>query len=150
MNFSNKKSQFGSIFLSVLTLSILLSLTSCTKKIAFMTSAVTPAARGNVVVKKDKNMNYNISVDVTELAEVSRLTPPKQSYVVWMISDKDMAKNIGKINSSMSGIGGISKSLKASFQTVSSTKPNKIFITAEDDAAIQYPSSQIILSTDNF
>ncbi len=115
-----------------------------------MTSAVTPAARGNVVVKKDKNMNYNISVDVTELAEVSRLTPPKQSYVVWMISDKDMAKNIGKINSSMSGIGGISKSLKASFQTVSSTKPNKIFITAEDDAAIQYPSSQIILSTDNF
>jgi hypothetical protein len=47
-------------------------------------------------------------------------------------------------------MSGISKSLKASFQTVSSTKPNKIFITAEDDAAIQYPSAQIILSTDNF
>jgi hypothetical protein len=147
MNFSNTKSPFSSIFLSILTLSVLLSLASCTKKIAFLTSSVVPAARGNVEVKKDKNMNYVIQIDLSELAEVTRLTPPKQSYVVWMVSDKDNAKNIGKINSSM---GGISKSLKASFQTVSSSKPNKIFITAEDDAAIQYPSTQIILSTDNF
>jgi hypothetical protein len=147
MKLSNKKPRTSSMFLSILSLSIFLSLASCTKKIAFLTSSVVPAARGNVQVKKDKNMNYVINVDVTELAEVSRLSPPKQSYVVWMESDKDMAKNIGKINSSM---GGLAKSLKASFQTVSSTKPNKIFITAEDDAAIQYPGSQIILSTDNF
>ena len=112
-----------------------------------MTSATVPAARGNVEVKKDKNMNYVINVDVTELAEVTRLTPPRQTYIVWMVSEKDNAKNIGKLNSSMVGIV---KSLKASFQTVSSVKPNKIFITAEDDAAIQYPGSQIILSTDNF
>jgi hypothetical protein len=150
MKLSSRKSRISSIFLSILTLTILLSLTSCNKKIAFLTSAVVPAARGNVVVKKDKNMNYVINVEVTELAEVSRLTPAKQSYVVWMDSNKEIAKNIGKINSSMGGLAGIGKSLKASFQTISSSKPNKIFITAEDDASIQYPSSQIILSTDNF
>jgi hypothetical protein len=40
--------------------------------------------------------------------------------------------------------------LKASFETVSSTKPTKIFLTAEDDASIQYPGSQVVISTNNF
>ena len=47
-------------------------------------------------------------------------------------------------------MSGLSKQLNASFETVSAFKPNKIFITAEDDASIQYPNTQIILSTDRF
>lgn len=135
------------VSLIILTLTISCSFLSCTKKIAFQTSTVAPAARGTIQVKRDKNMNYVIHVDITELAEVSRLTPPKQCYVVWMESEQNTAQNIGKINSSM---GKVLKKLKANFETASAIKPTRIFITAEDDPSIQYPNTQIILSTDTF
>lgn len=133
--------------LVILTLTVSCSFLSCTKKVAFLTSSVAPAARGTIQVKRDKNMNYVIHVDITELAEVTRLSPPRQCYVVWMESDQNAARNIGKITSSF---GMLSKQLKASFETASATKPTRIFITAEDDPSIQYPNAQIVLSTDTF
>ena len=132
--------------LSILTALFLLSCTSCAKKIAFLVSPVVPAARGDVQVKKDNNKNYVIHVNIMDLAEVERLSPPKKSYVVWMVSEQEIAKNIGQINSKMS----VAKNLKASFQTVSATKPNKIFLTAEDDPKVSFPSGQTVLSTDSF
>lgn len=142
-----KNKNFNVPFKYFLMIMITISISSCTKKIAFLTSSVVPAARGDVQVHKDKNMNYVIHVHISELAEISRLSPPRQSYVIWMVTDQDITKNIGKLNSKM---GGMSKQLNASFETVSSFKPNKIFITAEDDASVQFPNSQIILSTDSF
>lgn len=56
-------------------------------------------------------------------------------------------KNIGQINSST---GFLSSKLKADFETVNSFKSVKIIITAEDDASIQYPGMQLVLSTTNF
>lgn len=120
---------------------------SCARKISFQTSTVVPAAEGTVKVKKDKNNNYRISVAISNLAEPTRLQPSKNTYVVWMDTDNNRIKNIGQINSST---GFLSQKLKASFETVSSFKPIKIFITAEDDAAIQYPGMQVVLSTDHF
>ena len=131
----------------VLTAAILFTLSSCAKKISFSGSAVVPAARGFVKVKKDNNSNYNIKVEITNLAEVKRLQPPRQTYVVWMETDQQITKNIGQIESSSNML---SKKLKASLETVSSFKPIKIFITAEDDAAVQYPGMQMVLSTSNF
>ena len=134
------------VFVGLLAVAILLSINSCSTKVAFLSSSVVPAARGSVKVKKDNNENYHIQIQLDNLAEVKRLQPPKQSYVVWMESDQQAAKNIGQINSSS---GMLSSRLKASFETVSSTKPSKIFITAEDDISAQYPG-QVILSTDTF
>jgi hypothetical protein len=134
------------VLVSFFAAAILLSINSCSTKAAFLTSSVVPAARGSVKVKKDNNDNYHIQIHLDNLAEVKRLQPPKQSYVVWMESDQQAAKNIGQINSSS---GMLSSRLKASFETVSSTKPSKIFITAEDDVSVQYPG-QVILSTDTF
>lgn len=131
----------------VLAVSFMLALTACTSKYAFQTSSVVPAARGDVKVKKDGNDNYLIKVDIANLSEVKRLTPAKQAYVVWLVDAQETAKNIGQINSSSAML---SSKLKASFQTVSSTKPHRIFITAEDDAATAYPGSTVILSTDKF
>lgn len=130
-----------------LAMLMLVSLGSCARKVSFLTSSVVPAARGTVKVKKDNNDNYRIQVNLTNLAEVKRLQPPRQTYVVWMVTGQEAIKNIGQINSSTSLL---SNKLKASFETVSSVKPNKIFITAEDDANIRYPGTQVILSTDNF
>jgi hypothetical protein len=120
---------------------------SCARKISFQTSTVVPAAEGTVKVKNDKNDNYRISLAISNLAEPKRLQPAKNTYVIWMDTDNNRIKNIGQINTST---GFLSSKLKASFETVSSFKPIKIFITAEDDAAIQYPGMQVVLSTGNF
>lgn len=64
-----------------------------------------------------------------------------------MVTDNEEKKNIGLLNSS-SGI--LSNKLKADFETSSSTRPRQIFITAEEDASVQYPGSRVILTTDRF
>lgn len=146
-NITAKSTQPKNIFLVLLTLIIAFSLSACSKKISFLTSSVVPAARGYVSVKTDKNKNNLIEIHLTELAEIQRLQPARQTYVVWMLTDQDVTKNIGQIRSSS---GMMSKQLKASFATVSSFKPVKIFITAEDNADIQYPGNQKVLETDKF
>ena len=146
-NAATKSPQFNNIVLGLLTTIVMFSFASCTKKIAFLTSSVVPAARGYVEVKTDKNKNYGINIQLLDLAEVKRLQPSKQTYVVWMVTDEGVTKNIGQIKSST---GMMSKQLKASFETVSPNKPVKIFVTAEDDAITTYPSTQVVLSTDKF
>jgi hypothetical protein len=122
---------------------LLLIFSSCSKKIEFENSNVVPAARGDVSVKKDKNNNYNIQMELSYLAEPERLQPPKKYYVVWLAStDNQIPLNIGQIV-------GTSK-LHVKFESVSSSKPKRIFITAEDDATTQYPSNFVVLETDKF
>jgi hypothetical protein len=127
--------------------SMLILLSSCSKKIMFENSTVVPAARGSVTVKEDGNKNYRIGVSLSNLAEPDRLQPSKKTYVVWMESKENPTRNIGQINTSGSFL---SSKLRSSFETVSSDRPTKIFLTAEDDGSIQYPSSLVILTTNNF
>ncbi|MBK8139890.1 MAG: hypothetical protein IPK57_01960 [Chitinophagaceae bacterium] len=119
---------------------------SCARKIVFQSSSVVPAAEGTVKVTKDNNSNYAIHLQLSNLAEPEKLTPAMKTYVVWMETAQENAKNIGQINSSTSLL---SKRLKASFETVSPVKPTKIFITAEDNATVLYPGT-VVLTTDNF
>ncbi len=127
---------FSSLFL-------LVTLVSCGKKITFMTSEIAPAARGNVDVKKDKNNNYRVELKISYLAEPDRLSPAKNTYVVWMVTDEnDTPINLGQIVSS--------SKLNVKFETVTSSKPKRIFVTAENDASIQYPGNMLVLETDNF
>lgn len=112
-----------------------------TTKGAFLNSSVVPAARGMVKVSPDSNNNYAIKVWVDYLAAPNRLMPPKNAYVIWLISENNAAKNIGQVN--------ITKTLRANFKTVSSFPPTKIMITAENDPLTTSPSnSDIILITD--
>lgn len=126
---------------------LLLSVTSCAKKIAFQKSTVVPAARGQVTVKKDDNKNYVVKIKINGLAEVNRLEPSRNSYVVWMETDDTQVKNIGRIKSDSNFM---SSNLKATFETVTAVKPEKIFITAEDNPDTQSPSSQLVLETNKF
>jgi hypothetical protein len=128
-----------------LSLSVLLVVgTSCSNKTTFLTSTVVPAAEGTIQWKKDSNDNYVITLKMVNLAEVERLQPPKKAYVVWMENNEGRAKNLGQINSFHETF---TKKLKASFETVSSFKPTKVFITAEDEANVEYPSSMIVLQS---
>ncbi len=135
---------------SIIATLILVAIASndaCTKKVAFQSSAVVPAARGDVKVTRDKNNNYVIKIQLDNLAEVKRLQTAKDVYLVWMTTDQDSTKNIGQL---VSKTGFMSNKLNASFETVSPFKPKRIFITAETNPNAQIPGDQIVLSTTQF
>jgi hypothetical protein len=131
-------------FSVVLAAFILFSLSSCSRKIRFATSQVVPAAEGSVKIKKDNNKNYSIDLNVIRLAEPKRLNPPRSTYVVWMETERNGTKNIGRLNTSS---GLFSSTLKSSLTTTTPYKPTAFFITAEDDSNIQYPGGQVVLRT---
>lgn len=135
------------VFFSLLGITMILLSTGCSQKVNFLNSSVVPAAKGTVKVKQDNNQNYVIDVKIKDLAEVKRLQPSKQTYVVWMETDQGNAENVGQLKSADSFF---SKQNTASLETVSSFKPVKIFVTAENGIDIRYPGKQIVLTTDNF
>ena len=141
------KSQLNKVITGIFLIPFFFSLNACAKKTRFLTSSTVPAARGYVKISQDKNKNFDIQLRLSGLAEVQRLQPPKQGYVVWMVTQENVTKNIGRLISSSSLF---SKALKASFESVSSLKPIKIFITAEEDINTQYPAGLDILTTNQF
>ena len=135
------------ILLTMLTIISVASFASCSQKIAFQNSTVVPAAQGKVTIKKDSNKNYAIKIKISNLAEVQRLQPAKNVYVVWIETEENNIKNIGRIKSDS---GFLSSKLKATFETVTSFKPTKVFITGEDNQDVSYPGYQMVLTTNKF
>lgn len=133
--------------LSFLLITFLItSLSGCAKKIMFEQSSIVPGAEASVKIKKDRNGNYSINMDVLHLAEPRKLQPAKSVYLVWMQAEDNSTKNIGILNSSSSLL---SKTLKASLHTVTPFKPTRIYVTAEDDAKITFPAGETVLTTGN-
>jgi hypothetical protein len=120
---------------------------SCSKKVIFPTSSIAPSAVGRVKIKKDNNNNYAIQVNIENLPDAKRLSPPKDYYVVWIETRNNGIKNIGRIVPSK---GFLSSKMTASLNAVSPTKPKRVFITAENDEYIRYPGNMVVLDTGNF
>lgn len=119
-------------------------LVSCARKMNFAASSVVPAATGNVKIKKDNNENYIVTVNVLNLADPKNLNPSRSVYVVWLEDDRNSTKNIGQITTSSSMF---SKALKGEVKATATSQPSRVFITAEDDGNVQYPGSQMVLTT---
>lgn len=120
---------------------------SCSKKVIFPTSSIAPSAVGRVKIKKDNNNNYAIQVNIENLPDAKRLSPPKDYYVVWIETRNNGIKNIGRIVPSK---GFLNSKMTASLNAVSPTKPKRVFITAENDEYIRYPGNMVVLDTGNF
>lgn len=119
-------------------------LVSCARKMNFAPSSVVPAATGHVKIKKDNNNNYIVTVNVLNLADPKNLDPSRKVYVVWLEDERNSTKNIGQITTSSSMF---SKALKGEIKATATSMPGRIYITAEDDGNIQYPGSQVVLTT---
>ncbi|RYE20409.1 MAG: hypothetical protein EOP42_27530, partial [Sphingobacteriaceae bacterium] len=95
-------------------------------------------------ITRDENKNHVVEVKVIHLTDPSRLQPSKKTYVVWMQTENNGTKNIGQLQSKD---GFFSSTLKGELTAVTPFNPQKIFVTAEDDAAIQFPGTQVVLTT---
>jgi hypothetical protein len=78
-----------------------------------------------------KARTMSLKIDLKNFAGAERLDPANLTYVVWMETAREAAVNIGRISTN--------NSLNASFETVSSFRPVKIFITAEEQENARYP-----------
>jgi hypothetical protein len=133
------------IFITIIT--IVLVNSSCTSvKKKFLVSSVVPAAEGTVTVKKDKNNNYHIKIEIDNLADPNRLEPAKEVYVVWMESVDHSVRRLGRMVTSS---GLFTSGLKASLETVTTIKPQKVFISAENNAEVTEPGKLVVLTSEN-
>lgn len=135
------------ILLASLVIWMAFSFSSCARKIAFNISSIVPAAEANVKLTKDRNKNFVINLSVSNLSEPTRLSPSKESYVVWIQTENNGLKNIGQLKTST---GLFSNALKGSLKAVTPFKPTKVFITAENSTDIQTPGTFTVLTTDSF
>lgn len=111
-------------------------LSSCASKLVFPVSNVAPAAEISVKIKKDDNGNREINLKSKYLSSPKRLSPKKEFYLVWMQTEDNGLVNLGQLETDASD--------KGSFTAITVYEPKEIFITAEDDAAITYPTGQEI------
>jgi hypothetical protein len=142
-----KSPSLSKILFIIIAITSIFLFQSCAKKINFANSEVVPGAEGRVKLKKDRNKNYSMDIDIVNLAQPDKLNPPRQTYVVWVQTEDNGQKNVGQLKTSS---GLFSKALKASLEAVTPYRPVSVYITAEDDASIQYPGSQVVLRTDRF
>ena len=117
-------------------------ISACSKKIVFPTSTVLPAADAVVKIDKNDSNNYELELEVENMAKPDRLDPPRKTYVVWMVSERNGTINMGNLK--------INNKLKGSLKAVTPYKPICFFITAEEKQDVTTPSTQVVLNSENF
>lgn len=139
------KKSSTSLFLNYSVLfAIVIFFSSCAKKFVFDNSAIVPAAQGTIKLKKDKNDNYGVNLSIRNLAPADKLVESRNTYVLWANTVSNGTKNLGQLKNSS---GLFSKALRSELKTVTPFKPASFFITAENQANINYPDGQVILKT---
>lgn len=121
---------------NVLFITLIFILTSCATTTKFPTSSIVPAAEIVAKMKQDKNKNYAIEIVAKNLASPDRLSPPKNNYSVWIVTEKNETKNLGQL---------INKNAKkAVLKTTTPFHVVEIFITTEERGDSSYPSGDEI------
>lgn len=124
---------------SLVIIGVVALMTSCASTAKFPVSSSVPAADITAKKKQDKNDNYVIAVTARNLAEPSRLSPPKYNYSVWIVAENGSVKNLGQL---------INKNAKkAILETTTPFDVKEIFITAEEQGNSNYPSGTEISRT---
>ncbi len=110
---------------------VVLIMASCASTSKFPVSEIIPAAEITAKLKHDDNNNSTIEVTAKNMASADRLNPPKKTYVVWIVTENKMVKNIGQLSNK--------NAKKSTLKTTTAFKIQEIFITAEDQGAISEP-----------
>lgn len=113
-------------------LALLFFFSSCATSVKFPTSSVTPAADISAKKKADKNGNFKVTVTAKNMAAAHRLEPPQSVYIAWIVTNTEGTRSIGRLTN---------KNAKtATIETLTPFAFTEIFITAEGQDDISYPS----------
>ncbi len=122
------------LFITVITL-----LSACATKVNFPLSNIVPAAEITATKKQDNNDNYAIEVIAENLASAERLSPAKNNYSVWIVTENNGTKNIGQMTNK--------NAEKVTLKTTTPFNVKEIFITAEEQSNLTYPTGVEISRT---
>jgi hypothetical protein len=115
-------------------------LSGCAQTIAVHRTAAVPAATAKAELQVDDNHNAQITLEVAHLAAASNLTPAKALYVVWAQTREMRSFALGRLKLDKDGEG--------TFVGTVPVHEFRILVTAEDSAAADKPSEQVVLQTD--
>lgn len=111
---------------------LFIGLNSCGSTMQLPVSNEVPAAEISVKKKQDNNDNYKITLTAENLASANRLSPSRETYVVWIETAENGIKNVGQLNPE--------NGKKVSLETVSAFEPKSIFVTAESSGTVSFPT----------
>jgi hypothetical protein len=102
------------------------------KKVQLMTAQMVPGAQAWVDVGRDQNGNTQVVLKVKFLPPPSTLTPPANSYVVWLVPNGRAPENKGELQ--------VGSDHQGELKFPSSYRSFDIYITAEQSAQITEPT----------
>lgn len=109
---------------------------SCATTVEFPVSDITPAAEITAEIKEQGKPNHLVTITANNLASPDRIQPPKELYVIWVVSESGVTRNVGHFYQ----VNAEKATYKASFPY----KPVEIFITAEDKEGLCEPEGTVI------
>ena len=117
---------------------MLLVLHSCSSTTQLPVSDIAPAANITAKISDGDHENTEIKITARHLANPQRLSPSKNLYVVWIVTDNDLVKNVGTIVQDGDG--------KVGLEVITPFEVKEIIITAEDKGNITKPGNMLITS----
>ena len=112
----------------------------CAGTVPFLDAPAQPAALAEAKVSADDNGNAQVKLWVEHLAFPAKLTPPKQTYVLWAETTFGRTLLLGKLK--------VDKDLEARWQGSVPFERFRLIISAEDVTTPERPSSPFVMTTD--
>lgn len=123
--------------LTICLIALLLASVAWAGDVPLVGSSLVPAAAGKINYEHDRNGNIKLDIKTKHLAAPERLTPAKNSYVVWIRSNDGQVQNAGVLR--------VNNNLEGSFTTTTPIKAFDVVITAEDSPSVSQPSGPEIM-----
>lgn len=120
-----------------LLFSLLLATLAWAREDRLVNTGTAPAAEGKVITDNDRNGNTGVEVQVKHMATPQSLTPPRQTYLVWVQPRGKDPELLGALR--------VNENLEGSLRAATPYKDFEILITAEDSVKPESPSSAVIL-----
>jgi hypothetical protein len=115
----------------------LISLAGIAEEAPLRVSDLLPAGQGKVSYEHDRNKNPKFSIHAKHMDRPESLTPPKNTYVVWVQGRGQDAQNAGVLR--------INENLEGSMSGTTPFQMFDIFVTAEDGPNINRPSGPEVM-----
>lgn len=124
-------------FALLIAIAIVLTTVAWSREDKLTNTGLTPAAEGKVVTSTDRNGNTEVEVQVKHVARPQSLTPPRQSYLVWVQPRGMQPQLLGALR--------VNEDLEGSLKATTTYKDFDVLVTAEDNLKTETPSSTVIL-----